>query len=409
MNANATCVAARLLEHATEIVDRWTDRVRREISASRQQKSLVLENNLKLFLREVAWALDPNTPPPALIAGRTLSEDHGNHRAELSEYDVGALFLEYRVLRQTILEVLGGDLPLSLREREIINNALERAVQDAVTQFSRAHQEADRCRSDDALRDTSALRSAYERERRIAQVLQRPLLVKVAEDAVEGLSLATCYEPARDEAEVGGDFFDVIPMPDHRVALAVGDTCGKGLEAAVHNTHVKDVLRAFLREGPETPDAVLTRLNRVVCDVVDEDPDLDHRFVVLALLVLEPTSGEGYYSAAGAEPLLLVRTGGETEEIQCPALPLGIQPESGYASTPIHLGHGDTAVLVTDGLTEARNGRELLGYPGMTELARRALQAPTVNEAGRNLLAGVHAFTHGPLSDDACLILARRR
>ncbi len=409
MSADPLFTANYLLQHATDIIRRWAVRVRAEIPASRDQQPLVLQNNLEQFLGEVAWALAPNAEPRTLIAGRTLSEDHGGHRARLSEYDIGAVFLEYRVLRQTILEVLDEERPLSPEERETVNTALERAVQDAVSQFAQVHQDAERDRADQTQRVAAELRSAYERERRIAQVLQRPLRVEVAEDAVEGLSLATCYEPAREEAEVGGDFFDVVPLAGGRVALAVGDTCGKGLEAAVHNTHVKDVLRAFLRESPEAPGAVLTRLNNVVCDVLAEDAEMEARFVVLALLILEPASGEGLYSAAGAEPLLLVRSEGETEVVELPALPLGIQPDVGYESTPVRLERGDTAVLVTDGLTEARNGRELLGYPAMTELARQALRAPTVHEASRKLLAGVRAFADGRLSDDACLILARRR
>src|SRR5207244_8604507 len=112
------------------------------------------------------------------------------------------------------------------------------------------------------------LRAAYDRERRIAQVLQRPLLLQVAADAFPGLSLATLYEPAAAEADVGGDFLDAFALPGGKVAVVVGDTCGKGLEAAAHNTHVKDVLRAFLREAPLRPGATLARVNDVVCDTL---------------------------------------------------------------------------------------------------------------------------------------------
>lgn len=253
-------------------------------------------------------------------------------------------------------------------------------------------------------------KAAYEREHRIAAILQRPLLLKVAEDAVAGLSLATFYEPARADAEVGGDFFDVVPLVGNGVALIVGDTCGKGLEAAVHNTHVKDVLRAFLRESPWCPGAILARLNNVVCDALDaQDPDQDFRFVVLSLVILETGTGKASYSSAGAEPLLVVRSEGKAEIFVRPGLPLGIQRDTLYDATPVQLAPGDTAVLVTDGITEARHGCDLLGYPGMVQLATQALQAPTLEESGQEILAGARAFARSGLADDACLLLARRR
>src|SRR5439155_4408808 len=115
------------------------------------------------------------------------------------EYTLAEVFLEYRQLRRTILEVLQAGAVVSPEEREVITDALERAMQDSASQFVVVQQAAER-----KLRDQAV--TAYERERHIAQVLQRPLLLKVAEDAFPGLSLATLYEPARGDAEIGGDF-----------------------------------------------------------------------------------------------------------------------------------------------------------------------------------------------------------
>lgn len=401
--------ADRLRKRTPEIIRRWEERMRVEIPASRGQHPLALRNNLEPLLTEVASALCPTGDRQAMIEGLTLSEDHGGHRAKLPDYSIGEVFLEYRLLRQVILEVLNEPKRLAPDLREVINEALERAVQEAVSQFARVQRNQERASGDAARQDAAELRTALERERRIAQVLQRPLLLQVAEDAIAGLSLVTIYEPARDEAEVGGDFFDVVPLVGGRVALALGDTCGKGLEAAVHNTHIKDVLRAFLREGPPTAGAILTRLNNVACDVFEADANGEYRFVVLALLIVDPGSGASSYSSAGAEPLLVVRTGGTAEEVERPGLPLGIDRDVRYEETTLELAPGDTAVLVTDGITEARHGKELLGYPGMVQLAQSALQARSLHEAGEQILAGARAFAEGWLSDDACLILACRR
>src|SRR5207244_10535369 len=286
-----------------------------------------------------------------------LSQNHGGQRAALAEYSIGEMFLEYRLLRQTILDVLDEEGSLPPEQREVINNALERAMQDAVSRFALVHQDAERERGDEARRMAAELRAAYERERRIAQVLQRPLLVQVAEDMVAGLFLATFYEPAWDEAEVGGDFLDIFPLPDGQVALVVGDASGKGIEAAAHHTHVKDVLRAFLREDPGHPGLVLSRLNHAVWDTLRSVAPGDlETFIVVALLVLDPLAGEGVYAAAGAEPLLVVRASGEAEVVERPALPLGVEPKTLYGETPVRLESGDTARLVMDGITEARIG-----------------------------------------------------
>ena len=402
-------VAARLIASAPEILRRWEQRVRAEVPASHAQEPLVLRNNLRQLLEEVAQSLAPHGELPILIAGLSLSEDHGSHRATLPEYHLSEVFLEYRLLRQVIVEVLDEAETLSAVLREQINDALERAVQDAVSQFARVQQDAERASGDVARRNVAELSIALERERRIAQLLQRPLLLQVAEDAVPGLSLATRYEPAHEEADVGGDFYDVVPLAGGRVALVLGDTCGKGLEAAVHNTHIKDVLRAFLRESPPAPGAILTRLNNVACDVLEGEAEEDYRFVVLALLIVDPASGECVYSSAGAESLLVVRADGRPQVVESPALPLGIERGVPYAEIPVRLELGDTALLVTDGITEARHAGELLGYPGMVQLALSSLQAPSLREAAEQILAGARAFADGNLSDDVCLILARRR
>jgi serine phosphatase RsbU (regulator of sigma subunit) len=320
------------------------------------------------------------------------------------------MFLEYRLLRQTILEVLDETRSLLPEERELITDALERAMPDAVGGFAMVHQSAERERGDEARRMAEELRIAYERERRIAQVLQRPLLLNVNEDAAPGLSVATVYEPAWLEAEVGGDFFDVFTLPDGRAALAVGDTCGKGLEAAARNTHVKEVLRAFLREDPGQPARVMGRLNGVVCDILEgEDPMHSGRFVVLSLLVVDGGSGAAVHTSAGAEPLLVLRAGDEAETVHRPALPLGVERAEQYEQTQLHLARGDTALLVTDGITEARAAGQTLGYEGMAQLARAALGASSVQETAQSILDGARGFAQGVLRDDACMIVVQRR
>lgn len=388
--------AALLVERVPEILSRWDHRVRREIPASGPQEALVLQNNLGLLLGEVARALSPGGRLEAAVEELNLSEDHGGHRATLVEYSMGEMFLEYRLLRQTILEVLDEHESLPPGEREVINDALERAMQEAVGGFARVQKVAEH--------------AAYERERRIAQVLQRPLLRSVAEGEVDGFALAACYEPAWDEAEVGGDFLDVFTLPDDRAALVVGDASGKGVEAAAHNTQVKDLLRAFLREEPDQPGRALARVNNAVCDTLQalRPADLE-TFIVVAVLVLDPRGPEALYASAAAEPLLLLRAGGAAQAVARPALPLGVQRDTRYDQAAVHLEAGDTALLLTDGIIEARHEGQQLGYAGMVEIAQVSMTMHSLQAAAQSILAGARGFARGRLSDDACLILARRR
>lgn len=252
-------------------------------------------------------------------------------------------------------------------------------------------------------------RADLERERRIADILQRPLTLEIAEDAFPGLSVATLYAAASDEAQVGGDFFDAFALPGGYVALAVADESGKGLSAAVRTMQVKDVLRAFAREHPQSPAAIMQHLNTFVCDTESFDGRSDETFTCLILAVLHPATGEGAIVSAGCEPPLVLRAGGEVTVLNAGNLALGIERLARYSAAPLCLRPGDTLLMVTDGIPEARRDGEFLGQEGMVDLARQALAAPTLRAMGQSILAGARAFARGSLRDDACLLLARRR
>ncbi len=257
-------------------------------------------------------------------------------------------------------------------------------------------------------RAEQALNAAYERERRIADTLQLSFLRKPTENAFPRLDVEPLYEAAWEEAAVGGDFFDAFALEDGRVALVVGDVAGKGLAAATRTMEVKFALRAFLSEYPE-PGQALSRLNEFMCDAQKTD-DVDGRsFVALALVVVNPESGEASCTLAGAEPPCVLREDGEAEELLPGDLPLGVVGKVAYPTQTLRLGVGDTVLIATDGITEARNREGFLGHEGMMQLARQALPLGSLRRIGQSILDGARAFARGPLKDDACLLLARRR
>jgi PAS domain S-box-containing protein len=279
-----------------------------------------------------------------------------------------------------------------------------------------------------------ALQAALIRELHITEVLQHPLTIDVPEDAFPGLLIAASYEPAMKEAQVGGDFFDAFAFRACRksggvkrgpelIALAVGDVTGKGLLAAALAGRVKDVMRAFLRENHD-PAQTLSRLNDYLCDAVSrigysDVSDSKQTFLTLSLAVINPRTGVAAISLAGSEPPAVLRKSGMVEVLEAGGLLLGIQPDMPYTLQRFRLYPGDTLLMATDGLTEARRslppeelaldgGPELLGYEGMLKIALLNQSTVSVRAMGQAILKEARAFGGG-FRDDVCLLLARRR
>ena len=113
---------------------------------------------------------------------------------------------------------------------------------------------------------------------------------------------------------------------------------------------------------------------------------------------------------AGAEPPLVLRAEGETEVVEGGGLPLGVEPKALYTTTALCLGQGDTLLMVTDGITEARRSRnDFLGYEGMIKLAQQNVTASSLAKMGQGIMEGAQFFSGGTLQDDACLLLVRRQ
>jgi PAS domain S-box-containing protein len=255
----------------------------------------------------------------------------------------------------------------------------------------------------------------YERERRIAEALQQSIVQTPPEDLFPGLIIKTFYQAAWDEASVGGDYQDVFALEGGRVALVVGDVSGKGLAAAARTAEVKYALRAFLRESPD-PGRALSRLNSLLCDTTRMDaPDMSGNglgcsgFTCVSVAVLNQESGEATLAIAGAEPPLLIRRDGTSEVATTNGMPLGIEADVEHQSVTYQLDKGDALLLVTDGITEARKGRNFFGYEGMVAAAEEAIAQGSIAQVGKSVLEAARDFAGGKLTDDACLLIAGRR
>ncbi|MBC8135363.1 MAG: PAS domain S-box protein [Fibrella sp.] len=248
-------------------------------------------------------------------------------------------------------------------------------------------------------------------QQRIADTLQRALLLTPLVTKLNDLEVSTQYEAAFDEAQFGGDFFDTVTLTGDKVALVVGDCTGKGLKAAQYTAEVKYALRVLLREyGHPTP--ALHRLNAFLIDSQRLDARDLEALVCVSVAVINTTTGETQVAAAGMEPALIVRQDGTAEPVVAEGLILGIDPGAEYTAVTATLGVGDTIVLVTDGITEARGPlpkRDLFGYESLVSVARKAVaDSQTVEAMGERIVQAAKSFAAGKLQDDICVLLAHR-
>jgi len=213
----------------------------------------------------------------------------------------------------------------------------------------------------------------YEREHRIAETLQRSLLPEQMPN-LPGMGVSARYVPAASEAEVGGDWFDVIPMPGGRVGLVMGDVAGKGLSAASMVGSLRSALRAYALEG-HAPAVVLEQLNRLVWAELEES-----QMATLIYVVFDPVEGRLSWVNAGHLPPLRTAGDGAPAEFLHGArsVPLGVLPFPAYEEATADLGQGSIVLLYTDGLVE-RPGSVI--DIGLNALARAVDEAPEGTDA----------------------------
>jgi anti-anti-sigma factor len=185
-------------------------------------------------------------------------------------------------------------------------------------------------------------------ERRVAHTLQRSMLTTRLPD-VDGVEFAVRYLPGSADAEVSGDWYDVIPLTAGRVGVVIGDVVGRGIEAAATMSQLRTAVRAYAVEGLE-PAQLVARLHRLV------DRLGVGLSTTLAYLELDPFTGAMRYVSAGHLPPLLSEAAGGSRFLEGGrSTPLGAAP----AGLPVRqedvvLGPGDTILLYTDGLVERR-------------------------------------------------------
>ncbi|KAF3466454.1 SpoIIE family protein phosphatase [Streptomyces sp. Tu 3180] len=253
-----------------------------------------------------------------------------------------------------------------------------------------------------------------ETERALTDGLQRSMLPNLGPQRIPGMNVAARYVPTGGGLQVGGDWYDVIPLPSERFALVIGDVQGHDVRAAGLMGQLRIALRAYASEG-HRPDAVLSRASRFLHGLGGADP-AELRFATCLYIEVDPVTGVLEVARAGhPEPMIRMPDATVLTRPTAGGLPLGIDPDADYPTTRLILESGETLLACTDGLIET-GGHD-------TDTGRQRLRGileghrGTLEELADALVQGVHGpsshHTTGPLADRreddiAMLLLCRQ-
>ncbi|MDN3026769.1 SpoIIE family protein phosphatase [Streptomyces sp. S.PB5] len=187
---------------------------------------------------------------------------------------------------------------------------------------------------------------AFDAEHELVGMLQRQLLPRRLPRLPGAVAVAR-YLPSTAGLELGGDWYDVIPLPDNHVALVIGDVQGHSAGAATLMGQMRTALRAYAVEG-HPPDVVVSHANRLL---VDMETDL---FATCAYVDVDMEEGSAWCVRAGHLPPVLRHPDGATEIVEDEGgPPLGVVLQADFPMTPLRLQPGTLLALTTDGLVES--------------------------------------------------------
>jgi len=235
----------------------------------------------------------------------------------------------------------------------------------------------------------------------LARTLQESLLPPRL-PGIPGLQVAASYAAGGTGSEVLGDFYDVFPSVRGSWGLVVGDVCGKGAPAAKSTALARYTLRAQAHRGSR-PSVILAGLNQAL---LEWDTD-DRRFVTAIYATVRPMlAGALVQVSAAGHPLALVRhADGTVRTLGRPGTLLGLVPELELHDTRLLLRPGETLILYTDGVTEARShlDRQLYGEDRLADLVADLGDLPGARTADA-IMKSVRAFSGGNLADDTVVL-----
>jgi serine phosphatase RsbU (regulator of sigma subunit) len=240
-------------------------------------------------------------------------------------------------------------------------------------------------------------RARIEQEMRTARYIQEALLPERL-PSTPGWQFEPFYRPAR---QVGGDFYDFLPLPGGRIGIVIGDGTGKGIPAALIMATTTTMLRAAAPHSG-SPGAVLAMINNLLQEHIP--PNM---FITCFYAILDPANGELCFANAGHNLPYLWRAG-EIAELRAAGMPLGLMPDQGYEEKTLTLDAGERVLFYTDGLVEAHDPhRTMFGGPRLKHLLQNS---PRPDGLIEYVMTDLQAFTGDDWEqeDDITLVLLSR-
>lgn len=339
-----------------------------------------------LEMRGLRFAEDDlSLPAYAARAGRSVavSQSDATHREEFElmlKHDVGGFALVPVKSRGDVGAVMGfcwdEDIAFGAEHRDLLHKmevSLSLALENA---------------------------RQYQAERNLTRSLRGAFFTAPA--AIPGFEIGHLYHAVSGSEGVGGDFYDVVPLPGGTLGVLIGDVAGHGHEAAGLTALVKNAMRADALSLP-SPRSVMDRANDLV--VHGAEP---HEFVSAFFGAIDPVDGRMSYSVAGHPPPVLHRVGEKPVLLPQDGTVLGASSTSGYENHETILGEGDLLVLYTDGLLDACS-------PSGERFGSARLLESVYEHAGEGterlpeaLFMSAFGFAGGRLTDDIAIVALRR-
>lgn len=251
------------------------------------------------------------------------------------------------------------------------------------------------------IRDVTEQRRAADEQRVLATTLQESLLPPRLPD-IPGIELGHEYVPAGGGTVVGGDFYDVFDTGNGWAAV-MGDVCGKGAAAAAITALVRYSVRTAAMQSEDPAD-----LLRIVNDAVLAHDTAD-RFCTLAYVRFRPLPDGSVslrVSLAGHPQPMAVRESGDVEPLGVYGPPLGLLPVVEHRTVDAHLAPGESVVLFTDGVTEARRGVDQFGTSRLQAALSMAVRADA-KELADSVVRAATTFQEGFQRDDIAVLVVR--
>ena len=249
----------------------------------------------------------------------------------------------------------------------------------------------ERARLKDEVRDKRRIDS----ELIVARQVMEELIPRTI-PTLQGFDIAGVNEAS---FEVGGDYYEFIPLPDDRWGIIIADVVGKGIGAALLVSAIRASLYALV-DRELAARAVMRRANRFFYDSVE-----DGRYVTLFYAVLDVPSRRMIYVNAGHPPPIVLRGNGEVEALKSGGVPLGMFEAPRYFEGVAGLDRGDLMVLFTDGIVESSNAHDEHYDRGRLMTTLGGVRTESADAICRHVMEDVRSFSFGSQDDRTLLVL----